>query len=271
MVARSFAIAGVALIVLGATLFFLLGAYLGGIEPGIARAIGVDGVGYYFGATAGSAMIGWGSILLATRHADAAQSGVALGTGFGLLALALMRLWTALAGNAALASFAILLPGETVVFLACALWFFHLSFGFFDRLRDGLRSLRAAPIWVQVWVWAFLLPVNLASFGVYARTGHPLAGWAALGFVFVVLTNMTLVVRERGISRLTSLPHLIPWVPLQIWAGALIFLPNADMQPEVLVFAWAYFLIVGVSNLFDAYDTLRWFRGEREVLGGNPH
>lgn len=44
-----------------------------------------------------------------------------------------------------------------------------------------------------------------------------------MGFTFVVLTNMTLVLYERGISTLTSLPHLIPWVPLQIYTGFRLF------------------------------------------------
>ena len=266
VVEKSFMTAGLALIAPGVVLFLLLGAYLAGIETSLARDAGVDGVGYYFGATAGSVMIGWGAILMATRRMEAAHPAVALGTGLGFLALSLMRFWAAMVGDAAHAGFAFLLRVETVVLLACALWFFQLSFGFLERLLDGFRSLRAAPLWVQVWVWAFLLPINLASFFVYGKTGHPFPGWAAIGFVFVLLVNVTLVIQERGISKLTSLPHLVPWVPLQIWSGVLIFTSDASLDPVVLAFAWVYFVVIGISNLFDVFDTWRWFRGERDAM-----
>ena len=72
-------------------------------------------------------------------------------------------------------------------------------------------------------MWCFLLPANISGCVLYGLTNHPLPGWNALGFTFVVLTNMTLVLYERGISTLTSLPHLIPWVPLQIYTGFRLF------------------------------------------------
>ena len=123
--------------------------------------------------------------------------------------------------------------------------------------------------WVQVWVWAFLLTANGAALYLAATTRHPLPGWAAVGFVFVVLTNMTIVLYERGISRLTSLPHLIPWVPLQVYAGYWLFARGDVLAqtPLIHAFAWFYFIVIGISNVFDAYDTVRWFRGERQVLG----
>ncbi len=256
---------GWSLIVLGTTLFFLLGAHLGGVTVAPFQQIGVSTIGYYLGATAGSVMIGWGAILVATARHVNMHASVGLGSGLGFLALALMRLWAALSGNPDLTAFAIMLPFETVLFLCLALSLFQISFDLWSRLVDAFRSLNAAPTWVQIWVWFFLLPINMASFVLYGTTKHPLPGWIALGFMFVILSNMSIVLYERGVSKITSLPHLIPWVPLQLYTGLWLF-AWGGLSPVLTVFAWACFAVIGISNLFDAYDTIRWFRGEREVM-----
>lgn len=82
---------GWSLALLGLGLFFLFGAYLGGITWPVIAGLGVNGIGYYLAATAGSALIGWGAILILTARADEARSAVAVGTGTGFLALSLMR------------------------------------------------------------------------------------------------------------------------------------------------------------------------------------
>ena len=268
-VSRIFAPTGWALVGLGALLFLPMGAFAGGLTLPAPFA---DGSGPYLAATAGSALLGWGAILLTTaRSAGETRRAVALGAGVGFLALSLTRLWAALADAGAFRSVAISLPGEAVLLFALSILFLQIGVGFWGRLVDGFRSLCAAPVWVQVWVWAFLLTANGAALYLAATTRHPLPGWAAVGFVFVVLTNMTLVLYERGISRLASLPHLIPWVPLQVYAGYWLFARGDALAqtPLIHAFAWFYFIVIGISNVFDAYDTVRWFRGERQVLGAD--
>lgn len=259
---------GLTLILLGTGLFFALGVYLGGIGAASIASFGLNGMALYLGATAGSVMIGWGTILMLSAQHSNLHSPVGLGTGLGFLALALMRLWVALSGHTDFAKVAGLLPGEVVLFSAVSLLFFQVSFGFWERLKDGFWSLCAAPVWVQTWIWLFLLPANMASLVLYGMTKHPLPGWIALGFMFVVLTNMAIVLYERGISKITSLPHLIPWVPLQIYTGLWLFVWDG-LSGTLIVFAWAYFVIIGISNVFDAYDTWRWFRGERDIMAKN--
>ncbi|MDX8354515.1 hypothetical protein [Cognatiyoonia sp. IB215182] len=260
-----FQIVGLLLICLGTALFLALGAHLGGVRTELVAAAGVNAMGLYLGATAGSVMIGWGTILMLTARRTDLHGPVGLGTGLGFLALSLMRLWIALAAHEDFSAIAILMPGEIVLFLALAIAFFQAAFDFWSRLVDAFRSLNAAPIWVQIWVWSFLAPVNMASFVFYGFTNHPLPGWIALGFMFVLLSNMSIVLYERGISKITSLPHLIPWVPLQIYAGYWLFVWG-DLSPSLAVYAWAYFVIIGISNVFDLYDTYRWVRGERAIL-----
>lgn len=210
MAKRVFSSVGWALAALGCSLVFVLLGYLGGATITTLDSAGFNGMGHFLAATAGSAMIGWGTILLIVADRPALHSPVAIGTGAGFLALSLMRFAVVLDGDPAFTPFAAVLTGEVVLLLVLSILFFQIGADFWARLKDGFWSLLAAPIWVQVWVWTCLLTVNTAAFVLYALTKHPLPGWAALGFMFVVLTNMTLVLYERGISKLTSLPHLIP-------------------------------------------------------------
>ena len=267
MAERTFLVVGWLLAATGLSLFLLFGAYLGGLTLPALTEGRVSGAGYYLAATAGSAMIGWGTILILTAGQAALRGLVAIGTGAGLLTLSLVRLWLALSGEEAADPVTLLPIGEIILFFALAILFFQIGADFWSRLMDAFRSLCAAPVWVQVWVWAFLLTANMSAVVLYGITKHPLPGWAALGFVFIVLTNMTLVLYERGISKLASLPHLIPWVPLQIYAGYWVLARGEDLTPILTAFGWFYFIVIGISNLFDAYDTWRWFRGERSVLG----
>lgn len=152
------------------------------------------------------------------------------------------------------------------MFFVLAIVCFQVGAGFWARLKDAFASLCAAPLWVQIWVWTGLLPVNMAALYLYAVSSHPLPGWTALGFMFVVVTNMTLVLYERGVSKLTSLPHLIPWIPGQIYAAYWLFYRSDELTLTLTIYAWAYSIVIGISNLFDAYDTWRWFRGERGII-----
>ncbi len=265
-----FATAGSALILAGGVLVLIFGLTIGGQISSPLHAISLSGAGHYLGTTTGSVLIAWGTILFATRRMPVAvQQAVALATGIGFLALCTLRLWAALGHDPTLQPLLALLIAEAVLYLAVAILFFEIGVSVLGRLGQVWWSLAATPLWVQVWVWLFLLPVNMAAIVLYAMTAHPLAGWAALGFGFVVLTNGPLTVYERGISRLTSLPHLVPWIPLQIYCGYWIVLRPADLAAaaEIQIFAWAYFCIIGISNVFDAYDTVRWFRGERAIHG----
>lgn len=256
---------GAVLVGVGTVLFLLLGAHLGGFVVQPVVDAGINGMGLYLGATAGSAMIGWGAILVRSAPHSELHGAVGFGTGLGFLALALMRFWVVLSGHDDFTTVAALLPVEVIVFMILAFMFFQASFGFWPRLSDAFFSLNAAPGWVQIWVWFFLLPVNMASFFFYGFTKHPLPGWVALGFMFVVLCNMAIALYERGISKITALPHLIPWIPLQLYTGYWLFVWGG-LTPALATFAWAYFIIIGISNLFDAYDTFRWFRGERAIM-----
>ncbi|MGD9583509.1 MAG: hypothetical protein AB7V26_07545 [Lysobacterales bacterium] len=132
-----------------------------------------------------------------------------------------------------------------------------------SRLLDCHHSFHALPLWVRLWVAGILIPVNvLPFFLLHTETGR----WAALAALLVVATNMPIMLIERGMSRLMSVPHLIAWIPLLVW-----LLLRINTEPPLAgwerALALALIAINGLSLVFDLIDTLRWLRGERAVPG----
>jgi hypothetical protein len=101
-----------------------------------------------------------------------------------------------------------------------------------SRLSDCHRSFLALPRWVQVWVGAVLVPVNaLPFFFLDTPTGRA----AAAAAVFVVITNLPIMLITRGMSRLMAVPHLIAWLPLLPYLAARLAFGQALLLPEFLL------------------------------------
>lgn len=133
----------------------------------------------------------------------------------------------------------------------------------FDRLIDSLHSFRAMPTWVQCWVGGVLVPAIVAPF---FFLDSELGRVAALASIFVAVTNLPIMLIERGMSRLMAIPHLIAWIPLIVYLGW-ILANAAPLGVAERSLAIALILITGVSVVFDVFDTYRWVRGEREIPG----
>ncbi len=132
-----------------------------------------------------------------------------------------------------------------------------------SRLLDCHHSFHALPLWVRLWVAGILIPVNVLPFFLL---GTATGRWAALAALVVVATNLPIMLIERGMSRLMSVPHLLAWIPLLVW---LLLRINAEppLAGAELALAVALIAINGLSLVFDVIDSLRWLRGEREVPG----
>lgn len=139
---------------------------------------------------------------------------------------------------------------------------------FAARAMDVYTSFRTLPRWVQIWVMGVLFPINIAAVLIWFATGHPLAQWTGLAALFVGCVNAYITLTERGVSRLTSVPHLPVWIPAQILA-VLWLIGDAPMSLGMTVFALIYAVTIGISNLFDIFDTWRWIRGDRSVAGAS--
>ncbi|PVY77385.1 hypothetical protein C8D92_10370 [Tamilnaduibacter salinus] len=132
-----------------------------------------------------------------------------------------------------------------------------------DRLRQTWHSYRSLPTWVQIWVGLILVPANALPF---AFLDTPTGYWAAVAALFVVMTNIPIMLACRGMSRLMSLPHLIAWIPLE--AYLLVRLTTTGYVDATETSLAALLLIInGISLVFDTVDSIRWCRGEREVPG----
>lgn len=124
------------------------------------------------------------------------------------------------------------------------------------------QSFRSLPLWVQVWMAVILVPVNLAGF---LLLDTPAGQWTALAVVLVLGSNYPIMLACRGMGRLLSVPHLVIWGPLQV---ALLYrLVSGAPGPLEQGFVLLVLVINGVSLMFDALETLRWLKGEREVPG----
>lgn len=157
---------------------------------------------------------------------------------------------------------------------ACVLWRATrvvtnrlLEEDFVRRLQKVWCSLRALPLWVQIWVGLILVPVNaLPFFFLDTPTGR----WAAWAAVFVVATNIPIMLIAGGMSRLMAVPHLLAWGPLVMALLLRLTNPNPGGEPFAtpeLTLLWTLLLVNSVSLAFDALDTWRWCRGERDIPG----
>ncbi len=134
------------------------------------------------------------------------------------------------------------------------------------RLAQIWHSYRSLPGWVQLWVGFVLIPVNVFPFFLLDSWSGRAGAVAAL---FVVATNVPIMWAACGMSRAMSLPHLLAWIPLEIAlalrvAGAAGSLPPSTAE---LTLALALLIVNGISLVFDAIDSWRWLRGQRDVPG----
>lgn len=135
-----------------------------------------------------------------------------------------------------------------------------------NRLMQCWHSFRTLPLWVQIWVGGILVPVNALAFFMLDTWAGQLTAIAAL---FVVVTNIPIMLIERGMSKLMAVPHLIAWYPLVFSLGAQLF--SASSPHEAAALEWTFMILVIVINsislLFDTKDSIDWIRGNREVPG----
>jgi len=135
-----------------------------------------------------------------------------------------------------------------------------------SRLMQCWRSFSVLPLWVQIWVALILVPANGLAFFLLDTWAGKLTAIAAL---FVVMTNIPIMLIERGMSKLMAIPHLIAWYPLVIALIARLF--STDSRQETGDLEWTFMILVvvinGISLAFDTKDSIDWLRGNREVPG----
>ena len=92
---------------------------------------------------------------------------------------------------------------------------------------------------------------------------------AAIAAVFVVATNVPIMLIAGGMSRLMAIPHLFAWIPLSMFilGRFLKLMGGPPMSKQELIFAILLLVVNGISVIFDTIDTVRWCRGDRDIPG----
>lgn len=123
---------------------------------------------------------------------------------------------------------------------------------------DIYSSFRALPGWVQIWVVGILMPINTVSLFFLGQPWGVLVAILAIGGM---LPNLPIMLRERGLSKAMSLPHLLPWTVLVL----LIVFVQPQGDPLYRSYLMALAAINTVSLGFDYVDAYKWWKGERDI------
>ena len=128
-------------------------------------------------------------------------------------------------------------------------------------ITDVWTSLRALPLWVQLWVFAILVPVNMVSIFFWGEVGGWIVIFLAIGGMF---PNAVLIILERGFSKAMALSHVLMWSPL-LMIIALFLMNDPIVDGGYRSYLWVLFGVNLFSLGFDIIDSIKWFRGDRAV------
>jgi len=135
-----------------------------------------------------------------------------------------------------------------------------------DLMPAGISRVRAIAVsWrsVKPWIHTWLFALNAVFLGALT-----LAAYVASGPLLAAM-----MIWQRGLTRLLGLAHLIPWLPLVGYLGLRLTsdavgpIITRTMSPALYTYTVVLLAAVVISLGFDAYDCLRWWRGERFRLG----
>ena len=130
-------------------------------------------------------------------------------------------------------------------------------------------SWLAMKTWVKLW----LLWLNFLLFSAAFFASDPLGRYTLLSLIPTIIILLAIAHKYGGLVRLLGLGHLIPWVPLLTYAELRLSTswvgPRITWVASPMFYFWAIALVISlvVCLAFDGYDVMRWYRGERYVLG----
>ena len=132
-------------------------------------------------------------------------------------------------------------------------------------IADIWASFRRLPLWVQIWIAAILVPVNLLPL-VFWLQGASFWGVIALLSVAGMLPNLPIMMIERGMSKAMSLPHVVLWTPLVIVLAQVLLQRGFNGPWDAQDLTVLALLVINVISLaFDYVDALKWWRGDRSI------
>lgn len=126
-------------------------------------------------------------------------------------------------------------------------------------IADIYASFRRLTIPVQAWVALWLAPIHIATLAFLGQTNGVLIAVLAIGGM---APNMLIMAKERGMSALMALPHLVIWTPLVVVALITLF---SGVGTGYAIFLVLLLVTDVVSLLFDAKDFAAWRAGDRAI------
>ncbi len=175
----------------------------------------------------------------------------------GALGLAATRTWVETPGGT-VAAWAV-----AIVVAGLGLW----QLTELGRARTGLgarphlarigRSWMGLPLWVRLWLFG----LNGVFLAALAFVPSDMARVVLTGYVASGPLLAAFALAQGGLTRAAGLGHLLPWVPMLGWLAADF---PAGAQG---VYAGVLAVCAAICLGFDVYDTARWLKGERAVIG----
>lgn len=124
---------------------------------------------------------------------------------------------------------------------------------FFLKLWNSYRSL---PLWVQIWMSFWLVPVNMVSLAFLDQEWGKTIAFLA---IIAMALNVVVVLFEQRFSRTMALPHL------PFWTAVVVLI--VTLRPDTTTPFGIYLIVLGVTNtvslIFDYVDTYKWLKGDR--------
>ncbi|QIE44535.1 hypothetical protein G5B38_02760 [Pseudohalocynthiibacter aestuariivivens] len=123
-------------------------------------------------------------------------------------------------------------------------------------IADIWHSFRSLPLWVQIWVFGILVPVNAAAI---LWVDAPYGGWVAALAIGGMLPNVWIMWRMRGFPRSMAVPHVLVWTPL---VALLVWLLSGlvGASDGYIRYLWLLLAVDLISLGFDYVDTYKWLR-----------
>ncbi len=132
-----------------------------------------------------------------------------------------------------------------------------------------LASWLSLKMWIKVWLFG----LNGIFLGALAFLDTPEARWVLLAYLACIPLLVGLMIKQRGLTRLLGIAHLLPWLPLL--AYLLLRLTSSQLgarltyqsAPMLVSYLWLLTVYLVICLAFDGWDVRRYWRGERYVFG----
>lgn len=129
-------------------------------------------------------------------------------------------------------------------------------------IADLWVSFYELPLWVRVWTFIILAPVNLASI---FFLDNPCATLIAILAVSGILLNMIPMFIYRGFTDAMTISHVVLWIPLVAILLFELFIFDSILSAEHFTFLLLLLICDVISLAFDIPDFILFLRNKKII------